>query len=289
MNFFYDDDDGKTKEELLNSEEESNEENANEEAAQSDQIADAGRTGMSMDDDDEENQEEDEKNNNNRNRKDNKDNKDNDEKSDEETAKEGQDVADETGKNLDTAEGEKGTPSTDTADMTTAKTPKQADGVTPDEDPTASQSSPGTETPANDAKTFGEGNTGPGNDPMDSMGKGPTEGGSSAEGMPDQMPGTEPLGEGELGPGTNAAKLPTEGGMAEGEAAGEMAAAETGTTAAAETGTAAAATTRRCCRRWCSSWRRWSSFSICWNHYFSNNNINWCCRILPNNATILME
>ena len=246
MKYFYDDD-GKTKEELLNSEEESNEENANEEAAQSDQIADAGRTGMSMDDDEEENQEEDDKKNNNRNRKDNKDNKDNDEKSDEETAKEGQDVADETGKNLETAEGEKGTPSTDTADMTTAKTPKQADGVTPDEDPTASQSSPGTETPANDAKTFGEGNTGPGNDPMDSMGKNPTEGGSSTEGMPEnipeKMPGTEPLGEGELGPGANAAKLPTEGGMAEGEAAGEMAAAETGTTAAAETGTAAAATT----------------------------------------------
>ena len=245
MRYFFEDEDDKKREEMLQSEEDSNEENANEEAQQADQIADAGRTGMSMDDDDEENQD-DEENNNNRNKKDKKDNKDNDEKSDDEKAKEGQDVADESGKNLETAEGEKGTPSTDTADMTTAKTPKQADGVTPDEDPTASQSSPGTETPGNDAKTFGEGNTGPGSDPMDSMGKNPTEGGSSTEGMPEnipeKIPGSEPLGEGELGPGSSAAQMPTGAGAAEGEAAGEMAAAETGT-AAAETGTAAAATT----------------------------------------------
>ena len=200
MRFFYDDKDDKTNEELLQSDEDSREETDGEEASQADQIADAGRTGMSMDDDDEENQEDDDNNNN---RKKNDRNKKDDEKSDEDKAKEGQDVSDETGKNLETAEGEKGTPSTDTADMTTAKTPKQADGVTPDEDPTASQSSPGTETPGNDARTFGEGNTGPGSDPMDSMGKGPTEGGSSAEGMPDQMPGTEPLGEGELGPGVS--------------------------------------------------------------------------------------
>ena len=238
MRFFYDDKDDKTNEELLQSDEDSREETAGEEASQADQIADAGRTGMSMDDDDEENQEDDDNNNN---RKKNDRNKKDDEKSDEDKAKEGQDVADETGKNLETAEGEKGTPSTDTADMTTAKTPKQADGVTPDEDPTASQSSPGTETPGNDAKTFGEGNTGPGSDPMDSMGKGPTEGGSSTEGMPDQMPGTEPLGEGELGPGANPAKLPTEGGAAGGEAAGELTATEAGAAATTEAGGTAVA------------------------------------------------
>ena len=221
MRYFYDDED--EKEQLAQEQEEAREQDANDEAAQADEIADAGRSGASMDIDDENKQEDEDENDNTRRRK--KDDKEDDKedgkegedegKSDQEAAEQGQDAAEQVEQDLEEAKGEVENPTGNMTDMTTGDVPKGADGTPPDTAEAPSEGSPGMETPANEQSL-----------PTDS---------SAPTG---ETPGATPLGEGELGPGANPAAMPT---GAEGGAAAESgAAAAEGGAAAAEGGAVAA-------------------------------------------------
>ena len=213
MKFFEDENEDKLDEELENQKEQEQENSKADEASQADEIADSGRSGASMDIGDDNPEEEQEDDNNLNRRKNNKD-KDDENSNPDNDAKNGEDIANDTENNIEEAQGSSNTPSTNTGDMTTGKVPKEPEGTPPDSDPTASQGSPGRETPANAEKL-----------PTDSSSS-TAETGSGAQ--------AEPLGQGELGPGNGNLES---GNMPKASTGGE--ALETGT-GAAEGGTAAA-------------------------------------------------
>ena len=209
--FFDDQEDEKVADQIEEENSNAAEEDANDKAAQQDEIADSGRSGASMDIGEEEEQQEEEDNNNLKKKKEKNDKEDSNDRSNEELnndAKNAEDLSDEANANIEDASGPKESASTNTGDMTTGKVPKEPEGTPSDTDPTASQGSPGRETPGNSESL-----------PTDSSA-------STAEAQ-----GTQPqqLGQGELGPGNGSGTVGTETMPAQ---AAETGAANTGAGAA---------------------------------------------------------